>query len=615
MNAHLYPCLLVLLLTASPGTRGRAQDTIARQNFEPVAQPVLTYTTETAPYGSGGIPTWNVVDRIRGIEDAADGTRFWAARDVENTISGAPRSAITFDAGNICSLTSARFVFAYRVVGYDGGDDFGYVLHLDGFPEPEVILIDGRNGGGISTDGWVYDTVAIPGTAQTAALSLFFDQNGDDVAAIDDVQLLATGNQGSCRPICGIRLGEPVVSCESFTPDADELQLRIPYSGGESGVSVTSSTGIIGGDDPASQADGTITLGRLPEGEVHVLRVKGGDCDLTLQLAYPADWCTPSDLVINEVLADPGEDINGDGVINGADEFVEIYNRGTVDHDLGGHTVHEGSNSGARFTFPAGTVLAPNATFLVLAGGGSLNPDCAHGIASGFLGLNNDSPETVTLRDPDGKVIAQFSVEDAPAGESLVLSPDGNLDGGYQLHTAVAGTPSSACVETARLPVVLQSFTATSLHDAVRLDWRTTQETDNEVFVVERSKSGRSFREIGRVPAGNGRYFFVDYAPFPGQNIYRLRQLDTDGQETVFGPRLVRLDSGTVRVYPNPTSGKLFLSGEIEPDAVASVHRPDGRRVLSFRGGAVNVRALPAGVYYLRIRRASSSESFRFIKE
>ncbi|NJB87011.1 hypothetical protein GGR26_002788 [Lewinella marina] len=610
-----YYAYLLLALALLTGTRGRAQDTIIRQNFEAAAPRPLSYTSPTPPYGSGGLPTWNVVTGSGAIAEAAEGTHFWAVRDADNPTAAAPRLEITFDADTICSLTSARFVFAYRVEGYDGGDDFGYLLYLDGIPEEEVILVDGRNGGGVSTDGWVYDTVPIPGTAHTARLLLFFDQNGDDVAGIDDVQLLATGNDGSCRPVCGLRLGEPLASCEGMSPDADELFLQIPYAGAEAGARVYSSTGRIGGDDPGRVPDGTITLSGLPEGEVHVLQVSGGDCDLTLPLEYPADWCAPSDLVINEVLADPGEDINGDGYINGGDEFVELFNRGSTDYALGQYTLQDASQSGPRYTFAPDALLGPGQSFLVVASSGAPDADCAYGVASGFLGLNNDGPETVTLRDPDGRVVAQWSVDDAPAGESLVLSPDGNLDGGYLPHTSVDGNRSSACLTAARLPVKLESFTVTPLAAAVRLDWITREEIHHEAFLVERSKAGRRYTVLGRLTTGNGHYVFFDYAPFPGQNIYRLRQIDTDGGETVYGPRLVRLDSGTVRVYPNPTTATLTLSGTVGPEVQSTIHRSDGRRVLSFRGAQANVRSLPAGVYYLRIRGEASSESVRFIKE
>ena len=614
MNAQFYAFLFALLLSCLHGTCARAQEVVLRQGFEPEESLPLTWQSDPPGYGSGGLPTWNTVTSVRGISAAAEGQYFWAARDVENTTSGTTRGSLTFDAGSICALTSARFVFAYRVVGYDGGDDFGYVLELDGFAERTEVLVDGRNGGGVSTDGWVYDTVAIPGTAQTARLTLFFEQNGDDVAAVDDVQLLATGDDGSCRPVCGLRLGEPIVNCATLTDAADELYLRVPYTGAERGARVYASAGTVAGDDPGAVADGTIELSGLHEGTYAVLQVAGGDCDLTLPLSLTGDYCAPGPVVINEVLADPGEDINGDGAINGGDEFVEVYNAGDVAADLSGFRIHDGSASGARYTFPAGTALAAGGSFLVLASAGTTEPGCPYGVASGFLGLNNDTPESVTLRDPDGRVTAQVTFEDAPAGESLTLYPDGNLSGGYVAHRSVADGPSSACAtNTVSLPVELRYFRATAINDAVRLDWATAREENSAYFVLERSKAGRRFDRIAEVPAGRSAYYYMDYAPFPGQNLYRLRQVDRDGREALYGPVAVRTDSGDVRVFPNPVAGRLSLSGRVRGDVPVSVYRPDGTLVRRFRGPSAAVDDLLPGLYFLRVSAASSPLSF--IKE
>ncbi|CAH1000593.1 hypothetical protein LEM8419_01727 [Neolewinella maritima] len=616
---HIIPRFLcIALLWCALCTSGRAQDTIYYQDFETPDEGTLDYSTNVAPYGSGGLPTWNVVSRIKGIETAYSGDSFWAVRDADNALASEPVGRLTFDAGDICRLTSARFVFAYNVIGYDGGDDFGYELYLDGFLHERVILVDGRNGGGVSTDGWVTDTVAVPGTAQTAKLVLYFDQNGDDVAGLDNLQLLATGTNGSCAAVCGIKLGKPKLDCTDFTAAADGVRLTLPYRGAEAGVRVRIDGGTVGGDDPALVQDGKIDVQGLQEGQSYILRVDGGDCALELSLDLPADQCAPSDLVINEVLADPGEDINGDGMINAGDEFVEIYNTGDQTVDVADHTLHDGSNSGPRFIFPDGAVLGPRETFVVFAAGSDqLTASCEYGIASGFLGLNNDSPETVTLRNPAGRVVAQASFDDAPAGESLTLHPDGNSAGGYVPYSSIdPDATSQPCSQVVAAPVELLFFTATPMQDAVRLDWATASEQNNERFVVERSKAGRVFETVGQVPAGDGTYVLVDNTPFPGQNLYRLRQLDFDGAETIYGPISVRLDSGIIRLYPNPVVSKVFLSGELPADQPVTIFRSDGHVMLRTQGTTIDVSHFPAGSYYLRLEGGGGApQSLRFIKE
>ena len=618
MNVFSTRHRLTLLLLYVLSTCGPAQDTLYIQGFEGAREGQLDYTTNVPPYGTGGLPTWNVVSRIKGIETAYADDHFWAARDADNALASDPVGRVIFDAGEICSLTSARFVFAYNVVGYDGGDDFGYELYLDGFLHEQVVLVDGRNGGGVSSDGWVTDTVRIPGTAQTARLEVYFDQNGDDVAGLDNFQLLASGTGGSCNAVCGVKLGKPRLDCTAFTAAADAVRLSLPYRGAEAGVSVIVDGGAaVTGDDPAKVQDGKIVVEDLLEGQSYVVRVSGGDCALELPLEVPADQCAPSDLVINEVLADPGEDMNQDGKVNAGDEFVEIYNVGDRPVEVSGFTLHDGSNSGPRFTFPEGAVLGPRESFVVFAEESeALTLPCNFGTASGFLGLNNDTPETVMLRNPAGRVVARAAFEDAPDGESLTLHPDGNTAGGYRPYTSVdPATKASPCATVVAAPVELLYFNAAPLQRAVRLDWATASEQDNAGFVLERSKAGDVFTEIGWVPAGDGFYAYVDDRPFPGQNLYRLRQRDFDGTETIYGPISVRLDSGTIALYPNPAVSKVYLTGELDPEQPVVVYRSDGRVMAETQGTTIDVSTFPAGSYYLRLRRDSGASSLRFIKE
>ena len=610
---NLLPLLFTLLWLVP--TCGPAQIEFV-QDFEG-EEGGLNYTTNVTPYGTGGLPSWNVVTRSRGIT-AYSGTHFWAVRDADNALSNTPENRLTFDAGTICTLTRARFVFAYQVLGYDGGDDFGYELYLDGLLHERVVVVDGKNGGGVSTDGWQTDTVSIPGTAQTARITFFFDQNGDDVAGLDYVQLLATGTTGNCAPVCGLRLETPSYDCDVLTADPDPLTLRLPYAGAEVGVRVSTTVGTVGGDDPATVQDGVLTVRGLREGQPLQLVARGGDCDLTLDLQPPADQCAASPLVINELLPDPEEDTNQDGVVSAADEFVEIYNTGDVAVDVAGYALFDASNSGARFVFPQGTSLDARERFVVFGGGKpeAMNMSCAFGTARGFLGLNSTRAETVTLRDPAGRVVAQASYEVAPQGESLVLHPAGNLAGGYRTHTSVeAGTTSSPCASAAALPVELLDFTATPLDRAVRLDWSTAAERDNAGFTVERSKAGTDYTPVGYLPAGDGTYVLVDYTPFPGLNYYRLRQRDLDGTETLYGPVTVRLDSGTLELYPNPTQGRLYLTGPVGTDDRYTVYRSDGQAVHAGSGQEINVAHLPAGSYYLRLRWGSGLRAFRFMKK
>jgi hypothetical protein len=112
----------------------------------------------------------------------------------------------------------------------------------------------------------------------------------------------------------------------------------------------------------------------------------------------------PGDLVINEVLADPGatNDANGDGVSDSSeDEFVEIVNVDLRPYELSGLTLHD--NDKERFAFPSGTCVMPGETIVVFgsydADAGSVQPGVlAYGAT---LSLNNDG-DVIKLLDSSG---------------------------------------------------------------------------------------------------------------------------------------------------------------------------------------------------------------------
>jgi len=118
---------------------------------------------------------------------------------------------------------------------------------------------------------------------------------------------------------------------------------------------------------------------------------------------------------------------------------------------------------------------------------------------------------------------------------------------------------------TGSLPVQLTAFSATAAPGrAVRLDWATASEVNNDYFEVQRSLDGRSFEVAGRV-AGNGSslqahtYLFTDAAPgVAATHYYRLRQVDHDGTSTFSPVQAIALAAGSspwlLSAAPNPTT-------------------------------------------------------------
>ncbi|MGF2414541.1 MAG: metallophosphoesterase, partial [Ferruginibacter sp.] len=99
-------------------------------------------------------------------------------------------------------------------------------------------------------------------------------------------------------------------------------------------------------------------------------------------------------------------------------------------------------------------------------------------------------------------------------------------------------------VNTAILPVLINSFTATLDNNKVLLDWSTDVEQHNKYFTIERSTDGINFQPLGKIDgAVNSNtvktYHMVDLAPAEGVNYYRLYQTDDNGNSTFFETRKI----------------------------------------------------------------------------
>lgn len=70
--------------------------------------------------------------------------------------------------------------------------------------------------------------------------------------------------------------------------------------------------------------------------------------------------------------------------------------------------------------------------------------------------------------------------------------------------------------------------------NSVKVKWSTMSEVNSDIFVVERLGGTGEYEELGSVDAAGYsasqlRYEFVDLAPMPGVNRYRILQLDQEG--------------------------------------------------------------------------------------
>jgi hypothetical protein len=156
------------------------------------------------------------------------------------------------------------------------------------------------------------------------------------------------------------------------------------------------------------------------------------------------------------------------------------------------------------------------------------------------------------------------------------------------------------------------------------LSWETANEKNNEGFeVLHEGIEGDGFEKIGyREGAGTTseaqRYRFRTGELDVGAHAFRLRQVDSDGDETLTEPVHVEVGvAGTFELssaYPNPfqQQASLKLAVATAQDVKAAAYDALGRRVAVLFEGALDANDtqelrlsgenLASGVYFVRVK-------------
>ena len=169
-------------------------------------------------------------------------------------------------------------------------------------------------------------------------------------------------------------------------------------------------------------------------------------------------------------------------------------------------------------------------------------------------------------------------------------------------------------------PIKLLSFTAKCNNQNAIISWTTATEINNDYFILEKSYDAQNFFEIARIEgAGFSNmdlsYEFIDTQMFPGDNYYRLTQVDYDLTSETFNIIHARCDyeddgGPKLLIYPNPFKSEIHIWMEnIDDDIIDfKIYDKLGRLIIKdeyiISGSPdihiINLKDLKSASYFLR---------------
>lgn len=359
---------------------------------------------------------------------------------------------------------------------------------------------------------------------------------------------------------------------------------------------------------------GAITIGALSAGN-------------TISFGIYAQWDFNNaagqiniDRVSNAIVAD-SRTFTNTGVMNiGASTTVPSIlssdGTGTFSNDTGGQIKGKNNISAARFVSNGGKISPGNSP-------GQMTFDDSEDFSKGIVdievngtgtpGVNFDQIVVNGTATLGGTLNVSVGYSWTQGDKITILSAQG-ISGTF---STVTGLPSSwevgytanAVTLTAisPLPVTLVTFNVKAHGTAAELQWRTTSETDNKGFFVQRSNDAMRWSDIGFIDGNattsqNHDYIFRDETPGKGINYYRLRQIDFDGKTEYSRIVGIRFDLPTNEVTVWVDANRNMQIQTADNLELVTIVDLSGRFLMSSSKTGLNLSGIPAGILLVRIR-------------
>jgi len=271
-----------------------------------------------------------------------------------------------------------------------------------------------------------------------------------------------------------------------------------------------------------------------------------------------------------------------------------------------------------------------------------------------FFKFNNQNLGSVTAFVPEPLFVITFEGSSSDPVDGLTFPLVGDLhnclfDLGITNTSSIQWGPNptpfvgksdiSITPQNISLPIRLLTFTAKKLDERiVKLSWTTSLEINSDYFVIERSKDGRVWTEIGTVEAaGNSHtlraYDYIDSALPTMSRVrentlyYKLRMVDQDRGFAYSDIRGVHLNKAdleySIPIYPNPGLQLFHIdlsnTDVSKGDLDLQVYDMMGKRIIGKKisGGGIELLDMndyPSGLYQVKITQGNRLSQSRISK-
>lgn len=174
------------------------------------------------------------------------------------------------------------------------------------------------------------------------------------------------------------------------------------------------------------------------------------------------------------------------------------------------------------------------------------------------------------------------------------------------------------------LPIELVEFNGEAGNNQINLKWTTASEINNDYFTIDKSTDGENWKTIGQLNgSGNStiesEYMWSDVNPIPGDNYYRLKQVDFDGTLSYSHVISVNYKSeNSFIVYPNPVDEQLIIETENNYSNRYTLFNLLGEKIIETFSTplsriSINTSQTSSGIYYLIVENEKDKTESRKI--